>query len=457
MPGRTRYCSAERISAATEETRPLPEVGALHQQGQLPLDRLVQGADRVHAQERDHEDQADEQHHPADDPAAKAAHHGQRPCATSVARLATSTAPPRTIPMYTFWSGTSPAASNATTPVTPSNARSLGADGGERAAHRLPVGPGTGDDVAEQIDRVVGRGRRLVGQARVRELAAVRLDEFPVGLGRQRREVGGGEIDPLGQRAGGLDPFEPVAAEHRHRQSAAPGLPDHFLGLAPVAGHDQELDPLVAREAVEVRPDVRLVAEIRIDRLEPAAEPDELIARRSAGCRGRTDRSGRARRRARARGARGPSARGRRRGRDRWGRPGRCGRRRWTPRARTTRARSRRRDRRRRCRPARRRAWCRRTDGRRPRRRPTRRDRWRRRRRSRGRRNRRGRPARAGRPLIPPVALISSAASSAASFIGSPIGSLNEPATPIRTGPPSAAAHPESSPDHHRRGESRRN
>jgi hypothetical protein len=30
--------------------------------------------------------------------------------------------------------------------------------------------------------------------------------------------------------------------------------------------------------------------------------------------------------------------------------------------------------------------------------------------------------------------------------MGSPIGSLKEPATPIRIGPPSAAAHPERGP-----------
>ena len=35
---------------------------------------------------------------------------------------------------------------------------------------------------------------------------------------------------------------------------------------------------------------------------------------------------------------------------------------------------------------------------------------------------------------MPPDALISSAASSAASFIGVPIGSLKDPATPMRTG-----------------------
>src|SRR5437773_7546502 len=37
---------------------------------------------------------------------------------------------------------------------------------------------------------------------------------------------------------------------------------------------------------------------------------------------------------------------------------------------------------------------------------------------------------------MPPVALISSTASSAARFIGTPTGSLNDPASPMRTGSP---------------------
>ena len=48
------------------------------------------------------------------------------------------------------------------------------------------------------------------------------------------------------------------------------------------------------------------------------------------------------------------------------------------------------------------------------------------------------------RPLMPPVALISSAASSAACRIGRPIGSLNEPATPMRTTSAPSRWHPAS-------------
>jgi hypothetical protein len=78
---------------------PAAQLGALHQHPELPRHRLIERTDRVHTQQGDHEDQADEQGHAADDAAPKAAQHGQRACATAVARGATSMVPSRTIPI----------------------------------------------------------------------------------------------------------------------------------------------------------------------------------------------------------------------------------------------------------------------------------------------------------------------------------------------------------------------
>ena len=162
-------------------------------------------------------------------------------------------------------------------PVTPSKAGVPEPTAGQRPPHRLAVGPRAGDDVAEQVDRVIGRRRRLIGHAGVGELPAEGFDELPVGRGGQGREVGRREIDTLGQRAGAFDSLEPVAAEHRHRQPAAPRLAEHFLRLAPVARHDEELDPLRPGQTVQIGTDVGLVAEVGVDGLKLAAERGELL------------------------------------------------------------------------------------------------------------------------------------------------------------------------------------
>src|SRR5512132_407678 len=153
--------------------------------------------------------------------------------------------------------------------------------GGVDLDHAVPHAPAAGprlrDHVAQEINGIVGRRGRLVRRWRVRIPRPIRRYELPVGRRVQQGDVRHRGVDALGERAGSLDPFEPVAAEHWHVDAATVGLLQDLLGLRAIARDDKELGAAVLDDPVEIGGDVGLVAEVGAFGEYLAAAPGELV------------------------------------------------------------------------------------------------------------------------------------------------------------------------------------
>src|SRR5918995_1664482 len=80
----------------------------------------------------------------------------------------------------------------------------------------------------------------------------------------------------FGESARRLDPFQPIAAENRHHQTAAPGLAENLLCFTTISRDKEKISPTQLRESVEEGPDLRGITEIGIDRLQYSAAPHKI-------------------------------------------------------------------------------------------------------------------------------------------------------------------------------------